>query len=165
MDFTDIPFAPGGNGLLGHNGEFRNNRLAMLEQLARADGAILRLRTPLPNVRLAVINDPELVQEMLVEKGRSFDKSAMVRFSLFPLAGEGLFTSNGELWKRQRKLMAPLFHPSVLEGYARHGGGGASHLRKLARWRGARAARRDHQADHEHRGQDLVRGRYFFGSR
>src|SRR6185295_10552172 len=99
MDFADITFAPGGNGLLGHNGEFRNNRLGMLEQLSRAPGPILRLRTPLPKVRLAVVNDPDLVQEMLVEKGRSFDKSAMVRFSLFPLAGEGLFTSNGELWK------------------------------------------------------------------
>jgi cytochrome P450 len=58
------------------------------------------------------------VQEVLVEKTRIFDKSAMLRFSLFPLAGEGLFTSNGELWRRQRRLMAPLFHPKVLESYA-----------------------------------------------
>jgi cytochrome P450 len=119
MEFQDLPFAPGGKGLLGHNGEFRKNRLGLLDELSRTDGRLMRLRVPLRGARLAVLNDPELVQEMLVEKGRSFDKSAMVRFSLFPLAGEGLFSSNGELWKRQRKLMAPLFHYSVLEGYAR----------------------------------------------
>jgi cytochrome P450 len=118
MDFDALPYAPGGTGLLGHNGEFRANRIGMLDQLARFDAPIMRLRLPLPGARLAAINDPELAQEMLVEKGRSFDKSDMLRFTLFPLAGEGLFTSNGELWRRQRKLMAPLFHPKALETYA-----------------------------------------------
>jgi cytochrome P450 len=133
MDFQTIPLAPGGEGFLGHNGEFRKNRMGMLQLLAETDQPIMRLRMPLPGVRLLVINDPELVQEMLVEKGRVFDKSDMVRFSLFPLAGEGLFTSNGDLWKKQRKLMAPLFHQKVLEHYANDMVQCA--LRTVERWR------------------------------
>jgi cytochrome P450 len=118
MSYETIPRAPGGEGLLGHNGEFRHDRLGTLKRLAASDAPMLRLKLPLPNVRALVVQDPELIQEMLVEHGRVFDKSAMLRFSLFPLAGEGLFTSNGELWKRQRRLMAPLFHPKALERYA-----------------------------------------------
>jgi cytochrome P450 len=133
MRFEELPYAPGGKGFLGHSGEFRKNRLGLLEELARTDGGLMRLRVPLRRAQLAVHNSPDLVQEMLVEKGRSFDKSAMVRFSLFPLAGEGLFSSNGELWKRQRKLMAPLFHHSVLEGYARNMVEAAH--RTIERWR------------------------------
>ncbi|HUS64246.1 MAG TPA: cytochrome P450, partial [Kofleriaceae bacterium] len=133
MEFDALPFAPGGLGLLGHNGEFRANRLAMLDRLATVDEPMMRLRVPLPGARLAVINDPALAQEMLVEKGRSFDKSDMLRFTLFPLAGEGLFTSNGELWRRQRRLMAPLFHPKALDTYA--GDMVDIALRAVARWR------------------------------
>ena len=36
---------------------------------------------------------------------------------LYPLAGEGLFTSDGELWRKQRRLMAPLFQPAALSQY------------------------------------------------
>jgi cytochrome P450 len=118
VKFEDMPLAPGGEGFMGHNGEFRNNRLGLLAQLARSPEPIMRLKVPAPGVTAAVVNEPELVHEMLVDQGRSFDKSDMLRFALFPLAGEGLFTSNGALWASQRKLMAPLFHPKALERYA-----------------------------------------------
>jgi cytochrome P450 len=115
----EIPYAPGGAGFGGHNTEFRKDRIGVLERLAEADGDFFRLKLPVPGVNAVIANSPELVQEILVEHGKAFDKSDMVRFALFPLVGEGLFTSNGELWRRQRKLMAPLFQPRVLEQYGR----------------------------------------------
>jgi cytochrome P450 len=42
----------------------------------------------------------------------------MIQWTLRPLAGEGLFTSDDPLWRRQRKIMAPLFHRSQLDQYA-----------------------------------------------
>ncbi len=60
---------------------------------------------------------PELAHELLVEKAAAFEKSPGIRLLLRDLAGEGLFTSEGELWKRQRRLMSPLFHPSQLSTY------------------------------------------------
>jgi cytochrome P450 len=119
MRFEDLPVAPGGEGLLGHNVAFRTRRLEMLGLLAREEAPLLRLRLPVPGVRATVVNDPNVAAEVLVEKARSFQKSDMLRFTLFKLAGEGLFTSNGELWRRQRRLMAPLFTPKAVERYAR----------------------------------------------
>lgn len=113
-----MPWAPGGTGWLGHNAEFRADRMGMLRKLTRHTEPVMRLRLPVPGVRAMIAHDPEIVQEALVEKAKSFNKSDMLRFSLFPLAGEGIFTSNGELWRRQRKLMAPMFHPKALEAYA-----------------------------------------------
>lgn len=118
MDYESIPLAPGGHGFLGHNADFRNDRLGSLRRLTESSAPALRLKLPLPGIRAMVLNDPDLVQEVLVEKAKWFAKSDMLRFSLFPLAGEGIFTSNGELWRRQRKLMAPLFHQKALEQYA-----------------------------------------------
>ena len=98
----------------------------------------------LPGIRAVAANDPEVAQEVLVEKAKHFDKSAMLRFSLWNLAGEGLFTSNGELWRRQRKLMAPLFTPKALEAYAADMVGvRPAHRRALERRRRARPGARD----------------------
>jgi cytochrome P450 len=118
MDFHAMPIAPGGEGLFGHNAAFRRDRMGTLRLLARSTEPMMRLSLPFPGIRAVAVNDPDLVQEVLVEKARHFDKSDMLRFSLYNLAGEGLFTSNGELWRKQRKLMAPLFTPKALEAYA-----------------------------------------------
>ena len=118
MRYESIPLAPGGEGYGGHAAAFRRNRLGTLSRLADATDPMQRLRPGLPIARACVAIDPDLVQEILVEKAKSFDKSDMLRFSLWNLAGEGLFTSNGELWRRQRKTMAPLFTPKALAAYA-----------------------------------------------
>ncbi len=118
MDFQSMPIAPGGEGLLGHNEAFRKDRLGTLRLISQRPEPALRLRLMVSGFRLVAANSPEVVQEVLVEQARHFDKSAMLRFSLWNLAGEGLFTANGELWRRQRKVMAPLFQPRALEAYA-----------------------------------------------
>ena len=118
MKLDAMPLAPGGEGLLGHNRDFRNDRLGILRSISESLHPVLRLRLPFPGIRAVAVNDPDVAQEVLVEKAKSFDKSDMLRFCLWNLAGEGLFTSNGELWRRQRKLLAPLFTPRALEAYA-----------------------------------------------
>ena len=65
-----------------------------------------------------LVNTPAMVHEVLVTRARTFAKSPVLRGALHPLVGEGLFTSEGELWRRQRKLMAPLFHQANVMGFA-----------------------------------------------
>ena len=67
---------------------------------------------------VVLVNTPELVHEVLVTRARSFEKSPILRGALHPLAGQGLFTSEGELWRRQRKLMSPLFVPGAIHHFA-----------------------------------------------
>jgi cytochrome P450 len=114
----EIPFAPGGETFLGHNREFRLERLPMLDRFAQTTQPLLRLRIPIPGVHALVVNSPDTVHELLALRAKSFDKSDMMRFTLHHIGGEGLFTSNGDLWRRQRKLMAPLFQPRSVESYA-----------------------------------------------
>jgi cytochrome P450 len=116
--FDAMPVAPAGEGLFGHNTAFRKDRMGTLRKIALSNEPMMRLRLPFPGIRAACANDPDIVQEVLVENAKNFEKSDMLRFSLRNLAGEGLFTSNGELWKKQRKIMAPLFQPKALEAYA-----------------------------------------------
>ena len=114
-----MPVAPGAEGTLGHNKAFRRESPGHAPpHLAAEDDPVMRLRLPFPGIRAVAITAPELVQEVLVENAKHFDKSDMLRFSLWKLAGEGLFTSNGELWRRQRRIMAPLFTPRALDPYA-----------------------------------------------
>ncbi len=118
MTYDSIPVAPGGEGRGGHVAAFRRDRIGVLQKLALSGAKVQRLRTPIRFARACVALHPDVAQEVLVEKAKSFDKSDMLRFSLWNLAGEGLFTANGELWRRQRRTMAPLFTPKALSAYA-----------------------------------------------
>ena len=67
---------------------------------------------------IVLVNSPELVHEALVVRARAFEKSPVLRSALHPLVGQGLFTSEGELWRGQRRLMAPMFQHATIERFA-----------------------------------------------
>ena len=67
------------------------------------------------------VADPEAIYEIVVEKAKQFYKGADYRTRQNGLArvlGNGLLTSDGEFWKRQRKLVAPSLHARRIEAYA-----------------------------------------------
>ncbi len=114
--FEALPLLPGARGLGGHMPLIRDDRMAFLRLGAESPHPLVRVSAPLG--RVALVTTPALLHELLVVRHAEYVKSAMMRFTIAPIAGEGLFTSSGALWKRQRKLMAPLFQPSALHGYA-----------------------------------------------
>src|SRR5918911_4041435 len=93
---------------------FTRDQLAHLEQLATyGDWVPLRF----PPLRAVFVNHPELVDELLVQRNRDFVKPlAIQRFR--SLLGDGLFTSDGSLWRRQRRLIQPAFHRERVNAYA-----------------------------------------------
>lgn len=100
----------------GHAGEFRNAPTDFFVRAQREVGDIGRLDFfKLPAV---LVFSPQLVHELLVEKSKQFYKSLAIKIMFYPMAGRGLFTADGDPWKRQRKLMAPLFHPQAIRSYA-----------------------------------------------
>jgi cytochrome P450 len=64
-----------------------------------------------------LVNHPDLVEEVLVSGSRNFRKSVLRRGTAVTF-GQGLLTSDGELWLRQRRLMQPAFHHARIAGYA-----------------------------------------------
>lgn len=62
------------------------------------------------NRTICVANTPELVKEVFVTKKHIYEsKSPQMRKALEPLLGDGLFISDGELWKNRRLLQNGLF--------------------------------------------------------
>jgi cytochrome P450 len=105
---------PGDRPLIGHWVAFTRDQLGLIEQLA-AYGDWVPLR--FPPLQAAFINHPDLIEEVLVEHNRDYIKPLTIqRFKT--LLGTGLFTSEGDFWRRQRRLMQPAFHRARIDGYA-----------------------------------------------
>jgi len=64
------------------------------------------------------VNHPDLARQILVEHAERFHKPRLLKHAFRPFAGEGLLTSDGSLWKQQRKLIQPAFHHAHLAAYA-----------------------------------------------
>ncbi len=62
-----------------------------------------------PFFRSYMINQPDLVKTVLKERPDDFPKSSRVSEGLKPLLGESVFLTNGETWKRQRRIIDPAF--------------------------------------------------------
>lgn len=53
------------------------------------------------------VRDPARVREMLVARVNAFPKAGLMGWMLRPLTGESIFTTNGEIWRRQRRIVDP----------------------------------------------------------
>ncbi|WP_299191018.1 cytochrome P450 [uncultured Litoreibacter sp.] len=62
-----------------------------------------------PFFRSYLINQPELVREVLNARPDDFPKSDRINEGLRPLLGNSVFVTNGETWKRQRRIIDPAF--------------------------------------------------------
>jgi cytochrome P450 len=64
-----------------------------------------------------LVNDPDVVKHVLVDNPKGYTKSRNY-LGLKVVLGEGLLTSEGDHWRRQRKLAQPAFHRDKLAGFA-----------------------------------------------
>jgi cytochrome P450 len=64
------------------------------------------------------VNDPDLVEEVLVHQNQKFIKGSLFQQTLRPVVGDGLLTAEGEQWRRQRHMVNPAFHPDRIREYA-----------------------------------------------
>ncbi len=62
-----------------------------------------------PFFRSYLCNDPALVRRVLNERPGDFPKSNRIGEGLRPLLGNSVFVTNGEEWKRQRRIIDPAF--------------------------------------------------------
>lgn len=100
---------------IGSLPELGRDPLAFVMDLGRRYGPVSY--TSIAAEKLYSLNDPELVEEALVGRYRDCIKDTGTQ-ELIPLVGRGLLTSEGELWKRQRKLASPPLSPKRIASYA-----------------------------------------------
>ncbi|MTI01567.1 cytochrome P450 [Roseibium sp. RKSG952] len=91
---------------------FRQDLLsAQPQRLYRAWMA--EFRTPF--FRSYMINQPELINTVLKQRPDDFPKSNRISEGLRPLLGDSVFLTNGDTWKRQRRIIDPAFEGGRLK--------------------------------------------------
>ena len=62
-----------------------------------------------------IILDPDMVQQVLLDNAANYAKPDIVRTLLDPIIGAGLLTSDGDLWREQRRIVAASFSPAAVK--------------------------------------------------
>src|SRR4051794_7359529 len=102
--------------LIGSMREFQRDRLSLFLRVFRECGEVARIHFgPFP---LLVFSSPEMVQTLLVEHGNDLWKGATIHRAMEPVVGNGLIINEGESWRGQRKMMAPVFAHRHIASYA-----------------------------------------------
>ncbi len=98
---------PRGTPVLGSMRDFQRDKLGFIRSLTRY-GDVARYRTA--HLTWYQINHPDGIRRVLQENNRNYGKGSLTLNFFKPVVGEGLITSEGALWLRQRRLIQPIFH-------------------------------------------------------
>src|SRR5919107_1440906 len=113
-----IPQGPRGGRLMGNMREFNSDSLGFVERCAREFGDVVPTR--FLYVPALFLFHPDHVEYVLAAGSKNFIKAASMSSPFFQrLVGNGLVTSEGDFWRRQRRLAQPAFHRGRVEAYAR----------------------------------------------
>lgn len=115
MDYTyfmsatrNVPPGPPRHPIFGNLREIRRDSLGFLLSAAREYGDIVSFHFMFfPGL---LINHPDYIQHVLQDNHRAYSKQTFDYAVLKPVLGEGLLTSDGDFWLRQRRLIQPAFH-------------------------------------------------------
>jgi cytochrome P450 len=111
------PPGPRGHFLLGNLPEFGRDLLGFFVECAGRYGDIVRVR--LAGSTAYLLNHPDLMEEVLVGQNRNFIKHTFFWRHVRAIFGDGLLTSEGDFWRRQRRLAQPAFHRERIASYGK----------------------------------------------
>lgn len=112
------PPGPKGHFVRGNLPEYVSDPLSYLANLTRQYGDITRLR--FFHIPVFILNHPDYIESVLVTNNRSFIKPIDFRLPFFRgIFGNGLLTSEGDFWLRQRRLAQPAFHRNRIAEYGK----------------------------------------------
>jgi cytochrome P450 len=125
------PPGPRGHPLVGSLPEFARDVLGFFTACSRDHGDLVFFRLAASEVFF--LQNPQDIETVLLTQRGNFIKHTFFFRHVTAIFGNGLLTSEGDFWLRQRRLAAPAFHPDRIAGY---GNVMASFADRLAgRWR------------------------------
>jgi len=115
-----LPHPPGplGKWPQGVLKQFQDQPLEAMMAMFRQYGDAIRFRAAL-NFYGYLFFHPDHYQHILQDNNRNYTKMPHPSLSLLrPVVGNGLLTSDGDFWRRQRRLAAPAFHRKRIAAFA-----------------------------------------------
>lgn len=109
------PPGPRGHFLFGSLPEIQRNPLEFLTCLAREYGDVAKFRFAF--FKGYLVSHPEAIKHILQDNNRNYNKDNFDYKMLKPVVGEGLLTSDDDLWLRQRRLIQPAFHRQRIQAF------------------------------------------------
>lgn len=109
-----LPPSPRGHFLIGNLLEMLRDPMGCASRFARELGDVFRVRVGPLTFYLLV--HPDAIEQVLKRDHRKFMKDKGTRM-LRRVLGEGMLTSEGELWRRQRRLAQPAFQQDAIQSY------------------------------------------------
>lgn len=94
----------------------RHGFLQVVGELWREHGDVFQVRAPGRTLIFAI--HPDAVEHVNVSHRQNYAKLGSYEPVRKYLIGDGLVASNGETWRRQRRLMAPFYTPKGVQAYA-----------------------------------------------
>jgi len=105
----EVPPGPRGQWLFGSGPEASRDPLAFYRRVWREHGDVVRMRA-LPWFQWYLVAHPAGVERVLQTNQSNYRKPKLFVRPLGLVTGNGLVTSEGEFWRRQRRLAQPAFH-------------------------------------------------------
>src|ERR1043166_5087980 len=116
VERANRPPGPQGTRVMGVIKEFNRDSLGFIERAQRDYGDIVWSR--FLYVPALFLYHPNEIEYVLATNAKNFRKAMTLRSNFFQaLVGNGLLTSEGEEWKRQRRVTSPAFHRHRLANY------------------------------------------------
>lgn len=113
---NSLPPGPKGSLIMGVMREFNRDTLGFIDRCRRDYGDVVRSR--FLYVTAYFLYNPADIETMLTTNAKSFRKAQSLRSPFFHrLVGNGLVTSEGDFWRRQRRLAQPAFHRQRISSY------------------------------------------------
>jgi len=128
------PPGPRGNALLGNVLEFKNDTIGAIVRGWRAHGDLVRFRGVGPFFPIYLVAHPDAIQHIMQDNFRNFRRPDFLNEKFRLVVGNGLVTSEGDDWARQRKLAQTAFTRDRLSAVA--GAMTATTDEMLERWHG-----------------------------
>jgi cytochrome P450 len=119
-DAALAPLAPlyPGVPILGIGPLFRRNPIGTFFDATAAVGDVARVRFPVRPFMAHILRHPDHLEQVLVDNAKNYGKKTVSYFRLREFLGNGLVTSEGDFWRRQRRIANPAFHHERIAQFA-----------------------------------------------
>ncbi|QIB76448.1 cytochrome P450 [Halogeometricum borinquense] len=112
----EMPPGPDGLPVVGNYPSYIREPFEFMTRNAREYGDIVGWEER--NGPVYQLNHPDHIEQVLVQNNQNYVKGDAFQSTLGPITGSGILNSEGAIWRRNRHLIQPAFHPNRIEEYS-----------------------------------------------